>query len=123
MESKINSFKDLKVWQKSHNLALKIYFLSQSTKRNISNFDIWSQCLRSAFSTPANITEGFHGHKGKSFVSYLEVARASAKETEYWVLVLLDTKNISQKEYDELTAGYIEVDLMINGLIRKLKAK
>lgn len=123
MASKINSFKDLLIWQKSHSLALKIYFLSQGSKRNVNNFDIWSQCLRSAFSAPANIAEGYHSHKGKSFISFLEIARASAKETEYWTLVLHDTKNISQSDYESLTVSYIELDRMMNGLINKLRSR
>lgn len=117
----IKSYRDLLIWQKSHLLALKIYRLSTDSQRNTSNFDIWSQCLRSAFSVPANITEGYHGHRGKSFVSYLEVARASAKETEYWTLVLFDINNISKADHEELIAGYREIAIMINSLISKIR--
>lgn len=121
MDKKVKSYKDLLVWQKSHQLALAIYKLSLNSKRNLANFDIWSQALRSAFSGPANIVEGYHSHKGKSFISYLEVSRASSKETEYWVLVLFETGNITKEEYESLAQGYCEVDLMLNSLIKKLK--
>lgn len=77
---KIQSFKDLVVWQISHDLALKIFRLSKNTTKTSLNYEIWKQALRSAFSGPANIVEGYYSHKGKTYISHLEIARGSVGE-------------------------------------------
>ncbi|MBU1728321.1 four helix bundle protein, partial [Patescibacteria group bacterium] len=57
VESKVRTFRDLKVWQKAHELVLEIYKI---TKRFPSEerFGLISQIRRSASSIATNIVEG-----------------------------------------------------------------
>lgn len=51
-------YADLVVWQKAHNLTLKVYKLTKNfTKEEM--FGLSSQLRRAAASIPANIAEGF----------------------------------------------------------------
>lgn len=90
--AKIKSYQDLFVWQRSHKLAIRLYELSKKKKKSLGDWEIWKQGLKSAFSVPANITEGFYSHRGKNFASHLEIARGSLGETDYWTYVLWDVK-------------------------------
>lgn len=121
MNSGIKSYKDLIVWQKSHKLALDAYKLSQAVKKNALNYEIWRQCLSSAFSVPANIVEGYHSHKGKSYGYYLEIARGSAGETEYWLYVLKEVGDISTEEYKNFEEGYDEILKMLTSIVSKIR--
>ena len=122
-QSQIKSYADLKVWQYSHNLALDILKLSKTTKKTNLNYEIWKQIIRSCFSVPANIVEGFHSHRGKTYVSHLEVSRGSAGETQYWLLVLKDTGDITLKNQQLLDAKYSEVIKMLSKIINVINSK
>lgn len=54
---KINSYKDLVVWQKSIKLVVKIYELTDKHPKE-ETFNLVSQMRRSAVSIPSNIAEG-----------------------------------------------------------------
>jgi four helix bundle protein len=119
-KGKVETYKDLLVWQKSHHLAIQILKLSKETKRSKENYFIWSQLLRSAFSVPANIVEGYYSHRGKNYVSKLEIARGEAGETEYWLCVLLEIADLEKIVYNNFSEECKEVILMLSSIIKKL---
>lgn len=119
--SKIKSYQDLQVWGRSHELALKLYRLSKSKKKSFADWEIWRQALAAAFSTPANIAEGFHSHRGKSFASHLEISRGSEGETEYWILVMAEIGQIDKDTGDQMRAECQEIIAMLTSLIGKIR--
>jgi four helix bundle protein len=75
-------YKNLIVWQKANELALKIYKLTEEFPKK-ETFGITSQIRRAALSVPTNIVEGY-GRKTKIELSrFLDMARGSLAETEY----------------------------------------
>lgn len=54
----IISFRDLIVWQKSHEFVLEIYRISSAFPKE-ETYALTSQLRRAAVSIPANIAEGF----------------------------------------------------------------
>ncbi len=120
---KVTSFKELIVWQVSHELAMGIFNLSKKVKRTNQNYEIWRQILRSAFSVPANIAEGFCSHKGKNYISYLEISRGSTGETQYWLLVLEEIGDITKQKQNYLTSKYDEVIKMLSRMINIVNSK
>ena len=57
-------FQDLVVWQKAHQIVLRVYRLTMTYPKN-EMFGLVSQMRRAAVSVPANIAEGFK-RKGRS---------------------------------------------------------
>jgi len=55
--SRVQSFRDLQVWQKSMELTVVVYRITQSFPREEA-FGLTSQLRRSAVSIPSNIAEG-----------------------------------------------------------------
>lgn len=119
--SKIKNYQDLFVWQRSNSLAIKLYKLSKGKKKSLGDWEIWRQVLRSAFSCPANIAEGFYSHRGKNFISHLEIARGSMGETDYWISVLVEIKQIEKTEGDLLRKECQEIIGMLSSLIKKIR--
>lgn len=119
--NKIRSYQDLVVWQKAHKLAVELYKLSKLKKKNFSDWEIWKQAIAAGFSSPANIAEGFHSHRGKSFASHLEISRGSIGECDYWVLVLIEINQIAKDKGESLRLQYKEVVAMLTGLINKVR--
>ena len=120
-KTKVTSYQDLLVWQRSHRLALELYKLSKIKKKNFTDWEIWKQAISAAFSVPANIAEGFHSHRGKSYASHLEISRGSAGETEYWILVLVEIGQIDQATGENLRRESREIIAMLTGLIGKIR--
>jgi four helix bundle protein len=75
-------YRNLIVWQRAHELALKIYQLTEDFPKK-ETFGITAQLRRAALSVPANIVEGY-GRRTKTELSrFIDIARGSLAETEY----------------------------------------
>jgi four helix bundle protein len=75
-------YKNLIVWQKSNELALRVYKLTEDFPKK-ETFGITSQLRRAALSIPTNIVEGY-GRRSKTELShFIDMARGSLAETEY----------------------------------------
>jgi len=82
----LKNFKELKVWQKSHQLTLAGYQITRKFPRE-ELFGLTGQLRRASASIPANIAEGC-GRKGEAdFARFLQIAAGSASELEYHILL------------------------------------
>ncbi len=117
----IKTFRDLKVWQKAHQLVIGVYKITKKFPSE-ERFGLTSQIRRSAASIPTNIVEGFKRRSNKEFAYFLNIADSSLEETKYHLILALDLGNINQKEYDELDEICSEIGRMLCGLQAKLKA-
>jgi four helix bundle protein len=80
----MRSYESLDVFQRADKLALEIYLITKKFPRE-ELFGIVSQLRRSASSIPVNIVEGYTRNSTKEFLQFLNISKASAAETKYWV--------------------------------------
>lgn len=74
-------------------------------------------------SVPANIVEGYAaGGKGQ-FKRYLDIAQGSLAEVEYYLILALDLKYITQVEYDKAESLRAETGFLLHRLIESLNRK
>jgi four helix bundle protein len=76
-----HSFRDLTVWQKSMQLTVAIYQLTQDFPRE-EIYGLTSQIRRAAVSLPSNIAEGYGRLNTAEFRQFLGLARASNFELQ-----------------------------------------
>jgi len=81
MTGKINSYKDLIVWQQAMDLAVTTYSLTKTWPKE-ELYGLTSQIRRSATSIPANIAEGYGRDNRGSYQQFLRIAQDSLKEFE-----------------------------------------
>ncbi|MGX5827233.1 four helix bundle protein [Mesorhizobium sp. 43Arga] len=81
MIGKINSYKDLIVWQQAMDLAVTTYSLTKTWPKE-ELYGLTSQIRRSATSIPANIAEGYGRDNRGSYKQFLRIAQGSLKEFE-----------------------------------------
>jgi four helix bundle protein len=114
---KARSFEDLTVWQKSHELVLKIYETTARFPRG-ELFGLVAQMRRAAISVPANIAEGFKKRGNKDKCNFYNIAQGSLEELRYYLVLARDLK------YCEDIAGVWnlsdEVARMLTALIRSV---
>lgn len=115
----MQDFKQLKVWQKSHALAVAVYKKAARLPTG-RGWALESQLLRAATSIPANIAEGCGRAGDRDFRRFLRHSLGSACELEYHLLLARDVGFLPVPEYTVLAAQVVEVKRMLSGLIRRL---
>jgi four helix bundle protein len=116
----MKSFRELKVWQKAHELTLAIYAATRSFP-NEELYGLTSQLRRSAASIGANIAEGCGRRSGGEICRFLQIARGSASEVEYHVLLARDLRFMGEKQSSELSHEADEIQRMLTALIQRLR--
>ena len=115
----MSDFKNLKVWQKAHTLALDTHRVAGKI-RGSNNSGLRTQTIRAAMSVPANIVESRGQLTHREGCRYLRIALNSATELEYHLLTALELNIISKHQCLTLTSQLVEVRKMLYGLIRSL---
>ena len=97
----MQDFRKLQVWEKSHNLTLRIYKLTSKFPRE-EIYGLTSQMRRADASIPTNIAEGCGRESAADFARFLQIASGSASETEYLILLAHDLKYFTADQHAEL---------------------
>ena len=118
--SKILSYKDLVVWQKSMELVEAVYRLTRLLPED-ERWGLVSQMRRAAVSIPSNIAEGYGRQATGEYHHHLSISRGSLLELETQVL-LCEKLGYLKREQTRLVLADIEsMSKMLGALINKLK--
>jgi four helix bundle protein len=117
----MKDFRQLKVWEKSHLLALAMYKVTnQFPKEEL--YGLTSQIRRASMSIPTNIAEGCGRNTDADFARFLQMAIGSASETEYQLLLSHDLGFLNKEQYDKLNVDVTEIKRMLASLLKTLRA-
>jgi len=115
----MRNFRELKVWQKAHQLVLNIYKITRHFPED-ERFGLVSQIRRAAASIPTNIAEGCGRQGNRDFAHFLSMAAGSASEVDYQLLLARDLTYLPVENYQECQAAVEEIRRMLYAFIRKL---
>jgi four helix bundle protein len=118
----VQDFRNLNVWQKSHQIALDTYAVS-ATLAHPRNFFLRDQLVRAALSVPANLAEGCGRTGDRELRRFVRIALGSASELEYHLLFAHDLGLMPESTYEKLNAATIEVKRMLTGLAGRLSTQ
>ena len=118
---KIESWRDLLVWQKAHAATREVYRITAAFPPD-ERYRLTDQLCRAAASVPTNIAEGKGRGSLAEFRQFLIIARGSTEETRYLLLLAKDLGLLSAEAHTQLEASYTEVSKMTNALLRSLKS-
>jgi four helix bundle protein len=107
------NFRELIVWQKAHQLALRTYQLTNNYPKE-ELFGLTSQMRRAAVSVPANIAEGYRKRGKADKARFLNISEGSLDELNYYFILSKDLNHITDGQYNELNQHCIEVSKMLN---------
>jgi len=91
----MQSFRTLRVWEKSHRLTLDIYASSKAFPRD-EMYGLTSQMRRASASVGMNIAEGCCRKGNIEMGRFLQMAMGSASELEYQLLLAHDPRILAQ---------------------------
>ena len=118
----MSDYKKLKVWEDAHQFTIDIYNITQKFPNN-EQYGLTSQIRRSASSIPTNIVEGCGQLDNGNLIRFLGIAKGSAFETEYQLLLSKDLNYITNDEYKFLIAKIQSIIRRLTNLIKSLKSK
>ena len=122
MADRVESYRDLLVWQRGMDLAADVYELTKAWPR-AEIYGLTSQVRRSAASIPANIAEGYGRASSASYAQFLKIARGSLKELETHLLLAERVGIASKGCCAAIPRQADELGKMLGALIRKIDAK
>ncbi len=122
MEVLVQDFRNLKVWERAHVLALDIYKTSEAFPRE-ERYGLTSQMRRAAVSIGSNIAEGACRRGDPDFARFLQIAFGSASELEYQCLLAADLQLLNSRDYRRLNEEAREVKRMLAALLQRLRAE
>lgn len=121
-DKKIESFQDLKIWQRSIKLVEEIYKITTNFPQD-EKFGIVSQIKRSAVSIPSNIAEGFGRWGNKEFRHFLYISVGSCAELTTQLVISCNLEYINKFEKDKIIDEINQISRMISTLIKKIDQK
>jgi four helix bundle protein len=113
-------FRKLLVWQRAHELVLAVYKMTDKFPKS-EMFALTSQLRRAAVSIPANIAEGQGAGTKPQFARYLDIAKGSLSEVEYYLVLAKDLQYIKPETYTETESIRSEVGFLLYRLIGSMR--
>lgn len=115
----MKDFRELKVWEKSHQLTLAVYRETRAYPKE-EIYGLTSQTRRAASSVPTNIAEGCGRGPDADFGRFLQIAMGSASELDYHLLLARDLGILRSGACEGLLGSVLEQKRMLAALIRKV---
>jgi len=119
---RIESHRDLVVWQKAMDLAVNVYKLCSSFPAD-ERFRLTSQITRAASSVPANIAEGHARASRKDYANFLAIAKGSLMETETFLTLAVRLEYLTNAQAAKAQQLITEISKMITAIRSKLAGK
>ncbi len=112
------TFRDLKVWQKSHALILKRHRITRQFLSEEKS-GIISQLRRTASSILINIVKGFKKRSTKEHNYFSDIADSFLEEAKYHLILSADLKYTAEKDFEKIEGSHNEINRMLNVLQNK----
>ena len=117
---KIDSYRDLIVWQRAMVLAERAYGVTTAYPKD-ERFGLTPQTRRAAVSVPANIAEGHGRGTRAAYAGCLRIARGSLREVETQLLLAQRLGMVDAKRVESLLVDTDEIGRMLHTLIARLR--
>lgn len=116
--TKINSYKDLIVWQKSIELVEQVFLLTEKFPKP-ELFGITSQMRHASVSIPSLIAEGFGRKSIRYNHQFFSMSFGSALELETQTIISKKLKLTPPEDFDRVEGLLLEVCKMLNKMTGK----
>jgi four helix bundle protein len=113
----MGKFENLRVWQKSKDLSVRIYKLTYESPFT-KDYSLKDQIRRASVSVPGNIAEGDESGTNKLASRYFYSAKGSVAELITQIIIASEIGYISETTGNELVDECKGISAMLNNLIK-----
>lgn len=114
----MHDFKKRDVWEKSMELATKVYDLTKDFPDH-EKYGLVSQMRRCSISIPSNIAEGAGRSTNKSFSNFLSIALGSVFELETQILLSKRLNFLKEEAVNSILVEIQSIGKMLNALMKR----
>ncbi|MDZ7900076.1 MAG: four helix bundle protein [Arcicella sp.] len=104
--------------KKSIDFAIRIVNCYKYLVENQKEYVMSKQMLRSGTSIGANVNEAIYAESKNDFIHKLSISLKEAAETEYWLLILKETKFIDEIMFNSLNSDVSEIIKILASIIK-----
>ncbi len=117
--------KDNIILEKSFNFSVRIVNLYKYLKDEKKEYVLSKQLLRSGTSIGANVNEAQAGQSKNDFISKLSIASKEARESKYWIDLLIKTEYLNQndKHTQSLVNEIEEIIKLLTSIVKNSQGK
>jgi len=116
----IRDYIKIDAWKLADDLTVAIYERTRSFPKE-ELYGLTSQLRRASYSVPANIVEGSSRESKKDYLHFLDIARGSLSETQYFIHLAKRLGFLSPPEADKLHSQTRQVFGCLHGLIKAVE--
>ncbi len=113
--------KDNLIVTKSFVFAVRIVKLCRKLTSEHKEYVLSKQLLRCGTSIGANVEEAVGGISKKEFAAKLQIAYKEARETKYWLRLMVETDFLEKEETESLLADCEELIRIIVAILKSSK--
>lgn len=103
--------------------AKRVIRMCKELPRNSVNDKLIDQVIRSAGSVGANYREANDALGTKDFLMRLKISRKEAKETHFWLELIIEANPTLNKRIESLFQESLELKKILSSIITKLQNK
>ncbi|MEN8175441.1 MAG: four helix bundle protein [Pseudomonadota bacterium] len=103
---------------KSFRFAVRVVKLAQHLQREHSEYVLSRQVLRAGTSVGANVEEARAGQSRKDFIAKMAVASKEARETLYWIRLLIETGYLTAEHAEPLKGESEELVRLLTAIVK-----
>ncbi|RZJ72185.1 four helix bundle protein [Flavobacterium sp.] len=107
----MNKLHELKIWQKSIELAKEVYEVISELPQD-EKYGLESQMKRCAVSVPSNIAEGAGRNSKKEFFHFIGIANGSLFELQTQLILSYELKMLNEQRCNKVVEKVIELQKM-----------
>ena len=115
----MRNFKELKIWQKGIDIAIRTYRLADTFPKE-DKFSLVQQMTKASVSIPSNIAEGSSRKSERDYSRFIEVSLGSAFELETQIIIAEKLHKGDQQLLQELKTEITDEQKMLTGFQQKL---
>jgi four helix bundle protein len=119
----MNVMRENVIVTKSYAFAVKVVKFSFEMQRNKREFVISRQLLKSGTSIGANIEEAQGAISKPEFIAKTQIAFKEAKETKYWLRLIIDTEIFDKNTITEMLNDCSELIIILTSILKTAKSK
>ncbi len=114
-------YKRLRAWQKAHELAARAFDVAAG----LPSAHRWLglQLAKAALSVPANIAEGYSRGSLGDYLRFLDIAKGSLGEVEYYLYFLGEKQLAGVEDCERLAKLQDDTARLLSGLRRALRTR
>jgi four helix bundle protein len=116
---RVDSFKDLIMWQKAMDLAAVVHELAARFPKS-EIYGLAIQLRRAAVSVPSNIAEGQQRYGDREFIHFLSITLGSLAETETQLLLAVRFQYLTEKDVESAMQLIDECQRMVHSMRNRI---